>query len=129
MTIAFFSDVHGNLPALLAVLADANVLLFGHPHKPYHWTFASEVAGETCYRHALNIGSMGKPKDGDPRVAYQLLRLDGHTTLTDPASVRSELVRVSYGVEKTALAVEASPLPNEYADMLRKAYQRFPISP
>ena len=119
MTIAFFSDVPGNLPA---VLTNANVLLFGHPHKPYHWTFASEVADETRYRHALDIGSVGKPKDGDPRAAYQLLHLDRHTTLTDPASVRSELVRVSYDVGKTALAVEASPLPNEYADMLRKAY-------
>jgi diadenosine tetraphosphatase ApaH/serine/threonine PP2A family protein phosphatase len=80
------------------------------------------VAGETRYRHALNIGSVGKPKDGDPRAAYQLLHLDEHTTLTDPSSVRSELVRVEYDVEKAAQAVEASPLPNEYADMLRKAY-------
>jgi hypothetical protein len=31
-------------------------------------------------------------------------------------------VRVAYDVEKAAQAVEASPLPNEYADMLRKAY-------
>ena len=35
MTIAFFSDVHGNLLAVLAE-ANADVLLFGHPHKPYH---------------------------------------------------------------------------------------------
>ena len=119
MTVAFFSDVPGNLPV---VLANADVLLFGHPHEPYHRTFASEVAGETRYRHALNIGSVGKPRDGDPRAAYQLLRPDGHTTLTDPASVRSGLVRVPFDAEKTALAVEVSPLPNEYADMLRKAY-------
>ncbi|GAB2795952.1 putative phosphodiesterase [Hymenobacter luteus] len=102
--------------------AQADILLFGHTHKPYHRTFAYEHAGETRYRHALNIGSVGKPKDGDPRAAYQLLHLDEHTILTDPGSVRSELVRVEYDVEKAALAVEASPLPNEYADMLRKAY-------
>jgi hypothetical protein len=65
---------------------------------------------------------VGKPKDGDPRAAYQLLHLDEQTTLTDPDSVRSELIRVAYDVEKAAQAVEASPLPNEYADMLRKAY-------
>ena len=110
--------------SFLRVLAEVNadIMLFGHTHKPYHRTFAYEVAGETRYRHALNIGSVGKPKDGDPRAAYQLLHLDEHTTLTDPASVRSELIRVEYDVEKAALAVEASPLPNEYADMLRKAY-------
>ncbi|WP_426060951.1 metallophosphoesterase family protein [Hymenobacter sp. B1770] len=103
--------------------ANANVLLFGHTHKPFHRTFAYEhESGETRYRHALNIGSVGKPKDGDPRAAYQLLHLNEQTTLTDPASVRSELVRVAYDVEQAAHAVEASPLPNEYADMLRKAY-------
>jgi hypothetical protein len=36
--------------------------------------------------------------------------------------VRSELIRVEYDVEQAARAVEASPLPNEYADMLRRAY-------
>ncbi|GAB2960513.1 metallophosphoesterase family protein [Hymenobacter coalescens] len=110
--------------SFLRVLADANadVLLFGHTHKPYHRTFAYEHEGETRYRHALNIGSVGKPKDGDPRAAYLLLHLDQNTQLTDPQSVRSELVRVAYDVEQAAQAVEASPLPDEYADMLRKAY-------
>ena len=55
-------------------------------------------------------------------TSYQLLHLDENTQLTNPASVRSELVRVVYEVEKAARAVEASPLPNEYADMLRRAY-------
>ncbi|GAB3309825.1 metallophosphoesterase family protein [Hymenobacter tenuis] len=106
------------------VLADAHadILLFGHTHKPYHRTFAYEHEGETRYRHALNIGSVGKPKDGDPRAAYQLLHLHENTTLTDPSSVRSELIRVAYDVEKAAQAVEASPLPNEFAAMLRGAY-------
>lgn len=98
--------------SFLRVLAEANadILLFGHTHKPYHRTFAYEVEGETRCRHALNIGSVGKPKDGDPRAAYQLLHLDENTTLTDAASVRSELVRVEYDVEKAAQAVQASPL-------------------
>ncbi|RPD47654.1 metallophosphoesterase [Hymenobacter sediminis] len=101
--------------------AQADVLLFGHTHKPFHRTFAYEHEGQTRYRHALNIGSVGKPKDGDPRAAYLLLHLDEHTTPADPQSVRSELVRVPYDVERAAQAVEASPLPNEYADMLRQA--------
>ena len=32
--------------------ANANVLLFGHTHKPYHRTFAYEHGGKTCYHHA-----------------------------------------------------------------------------
>lgn len=108
--------------ARLLAGAGADVLLFGHTHKPYHRTLPYAHAGETRYRHALNTGSVGKPKDGDPRAAYLLLHLDEHTTLTDPASLRSEFVRVAYDVEQAAAAVEASPLPNEYADMLRRAY-------
>ncbi|GAB2798117.1 putative phosphodiesterase [Hymenobacter luteus] len=102
--------------------AGADILLFGHTHKPYHRAIPYEVEGETRYRHALNIGSVGKPKDGDARAAYLLLHLDQNTKLTDAGSIRSELVRVAYDVEQAAQAVEASPLPNEYADMLRKAY-------
>ena len=66
--------------------------------------------------------SIGKPKDSDPRAAYQLLHLDENTRLTVPQTIRSELVRVVYDVEKAAQAIELSPLPDEYADMLRKAY-------
>jgi predicted phosphodiesterase len=111
--------------SFLRVLAEANadVLLFGHTHKPYHRPLAYQTPdGQTRYRHALNIGSVGKPKDGDPRAAYLLLHLDEHTRLTDPASLRAELIRVPYDVERAAQAVEASPLPNAYAEMLRRAY-------
>ena len=111
----------GNFQRLLQG-AGADVLLFGHTHQPYHRTLAYEHAGETRYRHALNLGSVGKPKDGDPRAAYLLLHLDQITTLTNPAGLRRELVRVPYDVERAAAAIEASPLPNEYAAMLRKAY-------
>ncbi|MDO7877126.1 metallophosphoesterase family protein [Hymenobacter sp. ASUV-10] len=112
----------GSFNRLLAE-AGADVLLFGHTHKPYHRALPYQTAtGETRYRHALNLGSVGKPKDGDPRAAYLLLHLDENTTLADPHSLRAELVRVPYDVEQAARAVEASPLPNEYADMLRRAY-------
>ncbi len=110
--------------SLLRLLADAqaDVLLFGHTHQPFHRVLPYPAAdGETRYRHALNIGSVGKPKDGDPRAAYLLVHLDETTSLTTPTGVRSELVRVAYDVERAARAVEASPLPDEYAQMLRTA--------
>ncbi|MBG8552758.1 metallophosphoesterase family protein [Hymenobacter guriensis] len=110
--------------SLLRILIDAraDVLLFGHTHKPFHRALAYEQEGQTRYRHALNIGSVGKPKDGNPQAAYLLLHLDNDTCLTRPDGLRSELVRVPYDVEKVAQAVENSPLPNAYADMLRRAY-------
>ena len=45
--------------------AGADVMLFGHTHKPYHKALAMETeAGGTVFRHAVNTGSVGKPKDG-----------------------------------------------------------------
>lgn len=102
--------------------ANADIMLFGHTHKPYHQKFASEEEGATAFRHAINIGSVGKPKDGDNRACYVMLELDEKTTREDPASFKVEFIRVPYDVEKAAHAVEESLLPNEFADMLRKAY-------
>lgn len=102
--------------------AGADIMAFGHTHKPYHKTLEYEVNGEKRYRHAINIGSIGKPKDGDPRACYVMLELDETSNLSSPESIQVEFVRVQYDIEKTAKAVEDGPLPNEYAEMLRKAF-------
>ncbi|QMU26519.1 metallophosphoesterase family protein [Adhaeribacter radiodurans] len=101
--------------------ARADILFFGHTHKPYHRAMPYEHEGQTRYRHAINIGSVGKPKDGDPRSCYVILELIPESNLTTPDSIQVEFVRVAYDVEKAAQAVEASPLPNEFAQMLRTA--------
>lgn len=102
--------------------AGADVMLFGHTHKPYHRAIPYNHEGEQRYRHAINIGSVGKPKDGDPRACYVLLHLDDDASPASLDRIRVEFVRVEYDVEKAAKAVEASPLPDAFADMLRKAY-------
>lgn len=102
--------------------ADADIMFFGHTHKPYHKKLVYEHQDETLYRHAVNIGSVGKPKDGDPRACYVLLSITNSFDLKDPTSMKVEFVRVSYDIEKAARAVEQSTLPDTYADMLRKAY-------
>jgi predicted phosphodiesterase len=46
------------------------VLVFGHTHKPW----VHEYGGVLF----VNCGSVGKPKDGDPRAAFALLEwVDG----------------------------------------------------
>jgi putative phosphoesterase len=84
--------------------ASADILCFGHTHKPYHRVLQG--------RHAINIGSVGKPKDGDPRGGYVMLHIN--------EDVQTEFIRFEYDVEKAAKAVEDSPLPNDYAESLRK---------
>jgi putative phosphoesterase len=100
--------------------AQADILAFGHTHKPYHRILNNEES--PSFRHAINIGSVGKPKDGNPRACYVLLDIHPDTSMSKAESLKVEFVRVAYDVERAASAVEASPLPNEYADMLRKAY-------
>lgn len=99
--------------------ADADIMCFGHTHKPYHRVMNSGNEGSDHFRHAINIGSVGKPKDGDPRGGYVLLTIDENGSVSDKDSVRAEFVRFEYDVEKAAKAVEDSPLPNAYAESLR----------
>ncbi|HEX9795715.1 MAG TPA: metallophosphoesterase family protein, partial [Anaerolineales bacterium] len=87
----------------IAKLAGCEVLLFGHTHLPYE----KRVAG-TLF---ANVGSVGRPKDGDPRACYALVELGRRPKL--------ELRRVEYDVEVEAAAIEQSDLPNHYAEELR----------
>nr|WP_067054252.1 YfcE family phosphodiesterase [Mucilaginibacter sp. L294] len=86
--------------------AKADVLCVGHSHLPYH-----RIIGE---KHVINIGSVGKPKDGNPEGCYVIINID--------EQIKVEFIRFPYDVEKAATAIEASPLPDELADRLRKAF-------
>ncbi|MBS1663409.1 MAG: metallophosphoesterase family protein [Bacteroidetes bacterium] len=97
--------------------ADADIMCFGHTHKPYHRI----INDNGNYRHAINIGSVGKPKDGDPRGCYVLLHIEESSSISNRDSIRVDMVRFVYDVEKAAKAVEESKLPNAYAESLRKA--------
>ena len=101
--------------------ADADILCFGHTHQPYHRILPSLPDTPPHYRHAVNIGSVGKPKDGDPRGCYVVLQIGENSSVHDKESIQVEFVRFSYDVEKAARAVEHSPLPNVFAQALRTA--------
>ena len=86
----------------IAGAAQADVILSGHTHLPH-----VRKVGEVLF---VNVGSAGKPKDGDSRAAYALLE-------TEP-DVRATIRRVSYNVVAAAAAVRASGLPEHFADLL-----------
>lgn len=98
--------------------AGADILCFGHTHKPFHRALQTE--GKTL--HAINTGSVGKPKDGDPRGCYVLLEINAPAAMEQPVSVAVSFVRFHYDVEAAARAIEASVLPDAYAAMIRNAY-------
>lgn len=99
--------------------ADADIMCFGHTHKPYHIILHSEIDGTNHYRHAINIGSVGKPKDGNPQGGYVLLHINDNSSTLDKTSIQVEFIRFDYDVEAAAKAVEESSLPNDFATMLR----------
>lgn len=100
--------------------ADADILCFGHTHKPYHRILTAGPEDNRHYRHAVNIGSVGKPKDGDKRGGYVILTINTGSSTLQRDSVMVEFIRFKYDVEKAASGVEGSPLPDAYAESLRK---------
>ena len=98
-----FEDKPASLYERLAAAEETDALVFGHTHKP--WVRAY---GEVLF---VNCGSIGKPKDGDPRAAFAILRPgDRHPEVT--------IERVAYDVEAVAREVGEAGLPQEYAEKL-----------
>lgn len=80
---------------------DADILLLGHTHVP----FVKHVGGTLV----VNPGSVGQPRDGDPRAAYAVVH---------PAEEEAEIRRVEYPVEEVQDAVRDAGLPDELAERL-----------
>ena len=106
---------------LLEIMKEANadILCFGHTHKPYHRVINSEKDRVAKFRHAINTGSVGKPKDGNPKGGYVLLTINESSSLKEKDCIKVEFIRFDYDIETAAIAIENSPLPNELAEMLR----------
>ena len=102
--------------------ADADIMCFGHTHKPYYRILPTEPTENTHYRHAINIGSVGKPKDNNPQGCYVMLTINSDSSISNKEAVQVEFIRFDYDIEKAAKAVEESTLPDEYADMLRRGF-------
>jgi diadenosine tetraphosphatase ApaH/serine/threonine PP2A family protein phosphatase len=101
-------------------LTEAPVVLVGHSHVALHvqvygngFSGALSPAGTEVDlsrgRALINPGSVGQPRDGDPRAAYLLLDLDART-----ASFR----RVEYDVERTQAEIREAGLPEMLATRL-----------
>jgi predicted phosphodiesterase len=117
-----FEDREEKSLARIMVDANAEIMCFGHTHKPYHRELQTGEEGKSHFRHAINIGSVGKPKDGDPRGCYVMLTIDEKSSASVKESISVEFIRFEYDIEKAAGGVLDSPLPDEYADMLHTGY-------
>jgi diadenosine tetraphosphatase ApaH/serine/threonine PP2A family protein phosphatase len=101
-----------------------HVCFVGHTHVPgvfltnHSFTPPPELWGNTYFierdeKALINIGSVGQPRDGDPRSCYCLLD-------TDAGAPRVVYRRVDYDIEATAKAIEDNQhLDNYLAERLR----------
>lgn len=91
----------------------------GHSHVPGVWSLGSSgpdyepapggVVSERGRRYIVNVGSVGQPRDRDPRAAYGLW---------DVEAGRVEIRRVAYDVATARRKIEAAGLPRFLADRL-----------
>jgi predicted phosphodiesterase len=98
---------------------EGRVGLFGHTHIPGGFATdgrtmralrpAPEVALEGTARYLLNPGSVGQPRDGDPRAAFAVFDLEAD---------RIAFHRVAYDTEKTAREILRVGLPAPLAARL-----------
>ncbi len=108
--------------------ASSRLILVGHSHIPAAYVeleakrlFSgvtrrikaedpTSLTLEPRYRYILNVGSVGQPRDGDPRAAYATLDLESETYT---------LHRVTYDVEQASSKIRRAGLPESLAERLR----------
>ena len=83
--------------------ASAGIVLLGHTHMPMLYRFEDSVLA--------NPGSVGQPRDGDPRASFALLTLS-------QGDVKFEVRRVEYDIDAVADQILHSGLPSFLAERL-----------
>lgn len=83
--------------------SDANIVLLGHTHIPMVQTFKRMLLA--------NPGSVGQPRDGDPRASFAVLTVS-------ESDLRFEIIRVEYDIDSVARKIEKTDLPRFVAERL-----------
>jgi len=107
--------------APLFELLGAPVTFFGHTHRQGAFRMSrrrvTQIAPdrilefEPKYFYLVNPGSVGQPRDGDPRAAYALYSAEERTV---------EFCRVAYDVDRAAAKIRAAGLPDFLAARLHE---------
>ena len=89
------------IPELLSA-ANADILVLGHTHIQFKKEYPEGII--------VNPGSVGQPRDGNPRAAFAVL---------DTESGKIELERAAYDIEKVIEDMLAAHLPEKLALRLK----------
>ncbi len=116
--------IFDDLDAVRALkVANRPLCLFGHTHYPVTFELSADsfdsvgsaaapemrVQMKPGCKYLINPGSVGQPRDGDPRAAYAIVDTTEH---------RVELYRIRYAVEDAQMKVVKAGLPEVLAQRL-----------
>ena len=93
------SELFGHYLAKLGV----GIIGLGHTHVPFVWKEEGKVV--------FNPGSVGQPRDGDPRASFAVLSVEEQ-------EVGVDIRRVEYDVQKAASKIREAGLPESHATRL-----------
>ena len=88
-----------------------DMLIMGHTHQSYIKQVAATAV--TPAGVVINTGSVGRSREGSPLASYLILSIDD-------AAITPQIIKLPYPVEEVIKAIEASPIPNFYADFLKR---------
>ena len=91
----------------LARMAEAEIIICGHSHRPFVRAVERVVF--------INTGSVGRPDDGDPRSCYALLEVEGGV-------FNVQHFRLEYDVSRAVAALRARGLPEAFVQMIEQGY-------
>ncbi|MCW3988990.1 MAG: metallophosphatase family protein [Candidatus Bathyarchaeota archaeon] len=89
--------------AQLIAESECTFLVLGHTHKPYAIEHGDALL--------LNPGSVGQPRDGDPRASYALVEIA-------EGKINSYIHRVKYDIKRTQEKMKRRGLPKTLATRL-----------
>jgi putative phosphoesterase len=90
---------------LMADKAQADIMIYGHTHIPYF----KQLNG----KYFINAGSVGKPKDKDPRTCVCLIDLNQD-------NIKLTFIRKEYDIKFVSKEIINSGLPYYFAEKLMK---------
>ena len=82
-------------------ISKSDILIMGHTHIP----FVREINGKLI----MNTGSVGQPRDGDPRASFLVY---------DSEKEEGEIIRVHYNIDAAAQKIIAANIPVFFAQRL-----------
>ena len=117
--------VESDLPhdMMESILFENDILILGHTHIPMIKTFythreklekksmpIAKLLASMGKRYIFNAGSVGQPRDGNPKACYGIINLEGRITF--------KVLRAEYDIGKTADATKEAVLPETLAERL-----------